>query len=333
MVEVMVFYWYSIVSVGIVVAAVVGSVYVVWNKERQSKVVKQRLNVNESLLLYNPEDDEAINSVSWSQEQLWTSCWRGLHPAYLLALRLLSFFVLAFFLSWDLHHWGASIFIYYTEWTYSLVMMYFAIGSVVSAHGCWLCYTHKNRNENVEDFQARGDVESENITPKKGTIKLQRQYYPAEQESESPGFWGYLMQTAYQITAGAVVLTDIIFWCIIVPFVSNSRLGLNLLMGCIHTVNIAFLLLDTSINRLTFPWFRLSYFVLWSSVYVIFQWLIHLCGFTWWPYPFLKLSTPLSPLWYLVLAVFHIACYGMYALIVQAKNSLFSKLFPHSYII
>ena len=56
-----------------------------------------------------------------------------------------------------------------------------------------------NRNENVEDFQARGDVESENITPKKGTIKLQRQYYPAEQESESPGFWGYLMQTAYQV--------------------------------------------------------------------------------------------------------------------------------------
>lgn len=111
----MVFYWYSIVSVGIVGAAVVGSVYVVWNKERQSKVVKQRLNVNESLLLYNPEDDEAINSVSWSQEQLWTSCWRGLHPAYLLTLRLLSFFVLAFFLSWDLHHWGASIFIYYTE--------------------------------------------------------------------------------------------------------------------------------------------------------------------------------------------------------------------------
>lgn len=87
------------------------------------------------------------------------------------------------------------------------------------------------------------------------------------------------------------------------------------LMCCMHTLNAAFLLLDTSLNSLVsisicqpcsrttgftmsislsvywcpfhllffqpFPWFRLSYFVLWSCIYVIFQWVIHALGFPW----------------------------------------------------
>lgn len=31
-----------------------------------------------------------------------------------------------------------------------------------------------------------------------------------------------------------------------------------------------------------FPWFRMAYFVLWSSIYVAFQWILHACGFSWW---------------------------------------------------
>ncbi|CAO2818204.1 unnamed protein product [Amaranthus hypochondriacus] len=316
--------WYSIVSVCIVLLSVIGSVYVLWKKECN-----------------DDDDDDDDDDVDVDFQELWTSCWRGLHPGFLLLLRLLSFFVLTFFLSWDLHQWGASIFIYYTEWTYALVMVYFAIGSVVSAHGCWLYHTHIiTHSRNIDESPGKGDLEdnSANITrlirkkdSDRRSVKFQRQYYQ-EQNFQKAGFWGYLMQISFQISAGAAILTDIIFWCIIVPFVSNAHLGLNLLMGCMHTVNIIFLLLDTSINRLPFPWFRLAYFVLWSALYVIFQWLIHLCGFTWWPYPFLELSTPSAPLWYLVLAAFHIACYGMYALIVKVKDLLFSKLFPHSYV-
>lgn len=82
------------------------------------------------------------------------------------------------------------------------------------------------------------------------------------------------------------------------------------IMGCMHTLNAVFLLVDTFLNNLVmcksimclllcfhmhaslnyisfqkFPWFRMAYFVLWSCIYVIFQWILHACGFTWWGYP------------------------------------------------
>ncbi|XP_043716035.1 uncharacterized protein LOC122664324 [Telopea speciosissima] len=58
------------------------------------------------------------------------------------------------------------------------------------------------------------------------------------------------MQAIYQTCAGAVLLTGIVFWFIIVPFLSTETFRLNLLMGCMHTLNVVFLLLDTTLNRL-----------------------------------------------------------------------------------
>ncbi|KAJ6723285.1 hypothetical protein OIU74_007784 [Salix koriyanagi] len=149
---------------------------------------------------------------------------------------------------------------------------------------------------------------------------------------ERAGFWGYLMQIIYQTCAGAIVLTDIVFWCLIVPFLSNTHLGLNALMGCIHSFNAVFIVLDTLLNNLPFPWFRIAYFVQWSCIYAIFQWIIHACGFTWWPYTFLELDTPWAPLWYFLVAVIHIPCYGIYALIFKAKNTIFPRLFPRAFV-
>uniref|UniRef100_A0A803LEY3 Uncharacterized protein n=1 Tax=Chenopodium quinoa TaxID=63459 RepID=A0A803LEY3_CHEQI len=238
-------HWYSVVSVVIVVTAAFGSVYVLWRRKHYTQPeigIKRRWLYDGLLLNNNP-----------SSQHYWTSCWSGFHPAYLLVFRLLSLFSLAFFLAWDIHHWGPSIFIYYTEWTYSLTMMYFAIGSVISAHGCWLLHKHnKNDSPCLEESPGRGALDFEDIPTATTTLTLdsnhgkQHCYYP----SQTPGFWGYFMQITYQISGGAVILTDIIFWCIIAPASSNTRLGLTLLMGCIHTVNVAFLLLDTCINRL-----------------------------------------------------------------------------------
>ncbi|XP_042390830.1 uncharacterized protein LOC121982038 isoform X3 [Zingiber officinale] len=144
--------------------------------------------------------------------------------------------------------------------------------------------------------------------------------------------WTFLLVIIYFLTsAGAVVLTDIVFWGLLVPFLTDEHFKLDLLTGCMHTLNFIFLLLDTTLNSLPFPWFRMAYFVLWSCIYVIFQWILHACGFSWWPYPFLELSTSWAPLWYLCLGLLHIPCYGIYALIVSAKNSLFSRIFHHAY--
>ncbi|KAH9625817.1 hypothetical protein KSS87_020471 [Heliosperma pusillum] len=241
-----VIYWYDTICFAIVGVAMLVSVYVLWRRERPGGRMEETILMYRSLLV--PRLDNYYNStpvVNWSQ--LWCSCWRGLHPGFLLAFRLTSFFLLAAFLSWDIHVWGTSIFIYYTEWTFVLVMLYFAIGSVISAYGCWLYCSKNGRSLNVEEIEADGDIE-ESRSRKAGSNYYQEQKH--DQTLQRAGFWGYLMQIVYQTCAGAVILTDVVFWGIIVPLMSNARLGLNLLMGCMHTVNIVLLLVDTSINGL-----------------------------------------------------------------------------------
>ncbi|GAB2302493.1 hypothetical protein Dimus_036502 [Dionaea muscipula] len=348
-------YWYDGICVAIVGVSVILSFYVIWRKELgagRCRGETKPMSLYESLLV-EARPAEEVDGFNLEQvvvlpggghvrsnQQLWTSCWRWLHPGWLLGFRFASFCTLAGFMAWDVNKYGATIFVYYTEWTFSLVMLYFAIGSVISAHGCWLLHHCSMKPADLRNEDKIGalrvDLE-ESTSFEKGKeyggsiIKPRSQYYQ-EEVVKRAGFWGYLMQTAYQTSAGAVILTDIVFWCIIVPFLSNAHLGLNLLMGCMHTLNAAFILVDTALNSLPFPLFRITYFVLWGSAYITFQWAIHACGFSWWPYPFLDLSSPSAPLWYLVLAVAHLPCYGLYALIIKAKNSFFSNWFPDAYL-
>ncbi|GMI85846.1 hypothetical protein like AT2G47115 [Hibiscus trionum] len=260
---------------------------------------------------------------------LWKPQWRNLNPCWLLCYRAFAFICMASILFQQVVlERGAFAFYFYTQWTFALVMVYFAMGTVFSAYGCWVCLnTSLPENGESDEFLKR-DVEENCATDE---IELQSRF-AQEEFQQRAGFWGYLMQIIYQTCAGAVILTDIVFWCVLVPFLSNSHLGLNMLMGSMHSLNAVFLIIDTLLNSLPFPWLRLAYFVQWSCLYVVFQWVLHACGFTWWPYPFLELNTPWAPLWYFALSVVHIPCYGIYALIVKAKNSILPKLFPHAFV-
>lgn len=51
-----------------------------------------------------------------------------------------------------------------------------------------------------------------------------------------------------------------------------------------------------------------------------------------WPYPFLELNTPWAPLWYFGMALVHIPCYGLYELLIKAKDQIFSRLFPQAFL-
>ncbi|GFZ13665.1 hypothetical protein Acr_23g0020500 [Actinidia rufa] len=251
-------YWYDFVCFGIVGIAFLGALYVIWRREGAGKC--DDTTMYESLVVTRPDMDGyyAASGVTpighVSSTQLWTSCWLGLHPIWLFGLRFASFLITSGFLAWDILEYGSSIFVYYTEWTFTLVIVYFAIGTIVSAHGCMVYYSKKlpaSENGQKEELLRR-DVESTlaiGVKEIRGTIKLQS-HYDREAIQQRAGFWGYLMQTAYQTCAGAVILTDLVFWCIIVPFLSNAHLELNMLMGCMHTLNAVFLLLDASVNNL-----------------------------------------------------------------------------------
>ncbi|XP_062218098.1 uncharacterized protein LOC133918302 [Phragmites australis] len=252
-------------------------------------------------------------------DEAWRPCLRDIHPAWLLAYRLISFFVLLSLLIVIVITDGGNIFYYYTQWTFILVTIYFGLGTALSIYGC-----SKFADENAA--AAMADMELGTSYVARGAA-AKRSFDEEDGAREIAGFWGYLLQIIYQVNAGAVMLTDCVFWFIIFPFLTIKDYNLNFLLIGMHSVNAVFMLGEAALNNLLFPWFRISYFFLWTALYVIFQWIVHAATPTWWPYPFLDLSSNFSPLWYLTAAVMQVPCYAVFRLVIKLKRRLLSKWF------
>ncbi|EXB29617.1 hypothetical protein L484_003463 [Morus notabilis] len=275
--------------------------------------------------------EETSSSGVLYEDETWKPCLKNIHPAWLLVFRLIAFFVLLVLLIITASEDGGAIFYYYTEWTYTLVTIYFGLGSLLSMRGC---YRHHKK--------ASGDkVDSVEIDAGQGTYMTPALVLSSREKNLGPnaghdtrqpaGFLGYLFQVIYQMNAGAVVLTDCVFWFIIVPFLTIKDYNLNFLIINMHTINAVFLLGETALNCLRFPWFRIGYFFLWTVLYVVFLWIVHACVKLWWPYPFLDLSSSYAPLWYLSVALMHIPCYGIFTLIIKLKHHIYSTRYPNTY--
>ncbi|KAK6922250.1 hypothetical protein RJ641_012757, partial [Dillenia turbinata] len=295
------------------------------------------------------------------KDDAWRICFKGVHPGWLLAYRIISFISLLGLLVGNVVVDGSGIFYFYTQWTFTLVTIYFGMGSFFSIYGCWQ-YRRRGSSSKVDRFY----LESERgtylpPTQRESTSSMFDASKNANINDDSTvcqtaGMWGYIFQVIFQMCAGAVMLTDSVFWLVLYPFLTSKDFSLDfckdqnnkpgyifgvnemvdaevtwMFSFTMHSVNAVFLLGDTMFNSLRFPLFRMAYFVLLTAIYVIFQWIIHANISMWWPYPFLDLSSPYSPLWYLAVGLMHIPCYGAFALVVRMKHYLFSRSFPGSY--
>lgn len=285
-----------------------------------------------AIVILRSKDDRLLKS-----SDLWNSCWISLNPIWILVFRASVVVIMGSLLIVLVSNSGGFAFYFYTQWTFTLVIIYFAIGTIISVHGCWML--KKLKQGGIEDEEANGFIKREIVENDHSNLTLStddaisfQDQTAQEIKNNRAGYWGYTMQIAYQTCAGAVMLTDIVFWCLLVPMRSAIHFKINAITTCMHSLNLVFLLLDTFLNRLPFPWFRMAYFVLWSCIYVTFQWILHACGFTWWPYPFLDLSTPWAPAWYIAMALVHVPCYVFYWLVVKAKDSFFPSWFPNMYV-
>lgn len=262
-------------------------------------------------------------------EDCWKPCLEQIHPGWLLAFRVVSFFILASLLAVDVVVDGWSVFLYYTQWTFLLVTLYFGLGSVLSIYGCYQ-YSYKNG-----DNRSGADHGTYIIAPAGESVYDQSIKNPCYSKmhggKEIAGFWGYLFQIMFQTNAGAVMITDLVFWFILYPFLAYNQYDMNFLLIGTHSINVVFMIGDTAMNSLRFPWFRIAYFLLWTGAFVNVQWLIHASISIWWPYPFLDLAFPKAPVWYLVVAVMHFPCYALFALVMRLKQSLLERWFPQSY--
>ncbi|RWR81970.1 hypothetical protein CKAN_01067600 [Cinnamomum micranthum f. kanehirae] len=281
------------------------------------------------------------------EDECWRPCLKGIHPAWLLGFRILAFSMLLALLIIKVVIHRGSIYFYYTQWTFLLVTIYFGLGCLLSIYGC-----HQFISSNGDKAIATSDSErgtyvaptlEKNANPHrrmKSSVHREEHYV-----HQIAGIWGYAFQIIYQINklkpalfcyhpqtcAGAAMLTDVVFWLIIFPFLTHKDYTLNFLLVGMHSVNVVFLLGDTALNCLWFPWFRISYFVLWTAMFVIFQWIIHAFVSLRWPYPFLDLSSPYAAVWYLSVALLQIPCYAIFALVIRLKCYLLSRWFPQSY--
>ncbi|KAJ6955787.1 hypothetical protein NC652_007025 [Populus alba x Populus x berolinensis] len=120
----LVIYWYDIVCFGIVAASFVVSLGVLWRRDLASKCDDNFLY--QSLLVARPDiNDQTVLAMPRNHvgsSQLWTSCWKGVHPGWLLATRFISFLVMAGLLWRDIVDWDATIFMYYTDLVFSFLI-------------------------------------------------------------------------------------------------------------------------------------------------------------------------------------------------------------------
>ncbi|KAA8529599.1 hypothetical protein F0562_034301 [Nyssa sinensis] len=286
-------------------------------------------------LKWERRDNQHEKVGSLYKDEAWRTCLKVIRPAWLLAYRITAFSVLLALLITNVVIDGGGIFYFYTQWTFALVTTYFGLASTFSMLGCCQC-----RSEVGGDGVDRVDLDAEqgtymaltvgenetmsNVSKNLNTHVEPRVHKPA-------GKWGYAFQILFQICAGAVMLTDCVFWFIIYPFLTSEDYKLNFLIVSMHSINAVFLLGDVILNCLRFPFFRIAYFVLWTSIFVVFQWIVHACVSMWWPYPFLDLSSPYAPVWYLLVGLLHFPCFGIFALIMKLKHFWLSRLCPESY--
>ncbi|XP_058077305.1 uncharacterized protein LOC131225733 isoform X3 [Magnolia sinica] len=231
----LVIYGYDFICFALVAGAIFGSLWVI--RRTEGDQICDDATRYESLLFDRSDRDGFVGQMRnghVGSTQLWMSCWREVHPGWLLATRAVSAFVLAGFLAWDIRCYDSTIFVYYTEWTVALVIIYFALGTVISAHGCWMYSKHRLENEERGGRSRKADLEeSKSTVTTYKTAKISgaiegEGHHEQEIIKQRAGFWGYLMQTVYQACAGAVMLTDIVFWCLIVPFLSIQHFSLNM---------------------------------------------------------------------------------------------------------
>ncbi|KAL4198752.1 hypothetical protein AMTRI_Chr03g141640 [Amborella trichopoda] len=315
-------HWQVYVCVIMILFVMAISAYIIWKYEdfSASECIGSELRPQSLHSLYEDES--------------WRPCLKEIHPAWLMAYRMCSFIVMLAVLTTNAIFDGIEIFYFYTQWTFALVTIYFGIGSLLSMYGC---YRYLNRVAGDRDNLQKLDTEQGTyVAPtleETTNVRTSKRYtFQGDQyDRQKAGIYGYIFQIVYQTTAGAVIFTDCVFWFIIVPFLTNKDYNVRPILIGMHSINFVLLLVDTFLNSLRFPWFRISYFILWTATFVIFQWVLHACVSLWWPYDFLDLSTPFAPLWYFLLTVMHLPCYALFYYMVRLKKFLLLRWFPQSY--
>lgn len=316
------YHWPFAICVSFVAFFTVGAVFLLWKYEGAKAAVPCEEQTDPSLI--------GIVPIGYlSREELWSSCGGALNPRWLHHFRAICFVYLLALLLYNIITDGFGVYFFYTQWTFTLLIIYFALSfrlsllhfleerTMVSVNRIpppkstdhdILLHTHQETSDGVKSF----DYEAGPPLP----------FARGEEKLEDAGIGGYVTQCVFQALLPAAMLTDLVYWVILVrPNSHHSFIDINM-----HAVNLVLLLVEFSLNSLRFPWFRISYLILWSAAYAVFQFTLHFTGLSHrWPYAFLNVDTPYAPAWYLFIIVFHGICFAICLLLALGKQSLWAR--------
>lgn len=249
------------------------------------------------------------------RSHVWKTCHPNVHHGWLLGIRIIAFLYCLSIMIYDIVLWGPFIFEYYTQWSFTLLIVYFgvAIGSSIK---------EMRRESNAEKSAVLSNNEHllsayRRPDEERGSAVDTSANGPYLSPSEAADVDGYVMQILYQVVLGAAFLTDLVYWIFIFP----SYSFVDVIEMSMHGVNLVVLLADLALNNMVFHVFRGSYFFIYTAVFIFFSWTIHALGEKQWPYSFLDVSVKLAPLWYFSLCVIHFGAYCLVWGVISLKEA------------
>ena len=195
----------------------------------------------------------------------------GLSPTQLTFFRAVVFLYFVSIQCYQLINHGVHCLAFYTTWNFILQIVYFGLMSLLS----W-------------------------------RIQTGRRVSPA---------WVHATFILFDICFACCFLVAVVLWLILYPLAKRDGTAshlLNVVSYTQHGINVLILCLEFGFNHLSVQPLHGAFLVYWPTTYALFAWIVH--GSTtrgFWPYPFMKVREPYSPLWYLGLLFAHLCFFGI----------------------
>ncbi|CAN6852210.1 unnamed protein product [Brassica oleracea] len=134
-------------------------------------------------------------------------------------------------------------------WTLILDLIIMQVAALVSIYKFRSDDNYQNGVSTVDEEQGsyRPPIHGENLNVFKASNGHERHNRSTRQVAST---LGYIHQILFQTCAGAVLLTDGVFWFIIYPFLTSKDFNLDFFIVIMHSVNAVFLLGETFLNSL-----------------------------------------------------------------------------------
>ncbi|KAL6351614.1 hypothetical protein AAG906_040968 [Vitis piasezkii] len=148
-------------------------------------------------------ENQKETAGSLYEDETWRTCLKEIHPGWLLGYRMIAFITLFTLLTANIVIDGGGIFYFYTQWTFALVTIYFALGTSCSICGYRL-YRNKAGIDRV-DYEGSDAEQGSYIAPtlreNANTSNMSKNFGTYEQSHvrKTARMWIYAFQIIFQV--------------------------------------------------------------------------------------------------------------------------------------